>query len=307
MYLSPVPTSYAQCFIERQRLVPPQTDMFRVIDGKAEGYPDIFVDYFAGRLLVSTRDTALPKSLAQEIQQVATTGVPVFLKHLEQQDKEAPVQIAGPELPVRFVGLENGLSYWIDMSAGYSQGIFLDQRNNRKRIRDLVRPGDTILNTFSYTGAFSICAASAGATVTTLDLAQPCLDWAKENMGLNGINPEDHFFCKGDTLHWLDRFARQGRQFQGIILDPPTFSRDKQGKVWRVERDYGTLLEKAARCLAPDGWIFCSTNCRKLSHKNFRSIAMTAVPGTRIESGMMPPDFTGEPYLKSLFIFNQGH
>ncbi|MBR5878222.1 MAG: class I SAM-dependent rRNA methyltransferase, partial [Akkermansia sp.] len=194
-----------------------------------------------------------------------------------------------------------GVNYLMDMGAGYSQGIFLDQRDNRAELRRLCRPGMKVLNTFAYTGAFSVCAALSGAQTTTLDLAQPCLSWCRENMALNDIDPDDHYFCKGDALHWMDRFARQGRRFDIIVLDPPTFSRDEKGHVWRVEKDYDHLVNLAAACLAPHGRILCSTNCRKLTMPAFRRMVSAGIPGAQLVSVPMTFDFDGEDYLKCIW------
>lgn len=270
-----------------------------MIDGAVDAYPELFADQLGDRILVSTRNRSIPASLLDELRQC---GQAVFHKKLDQDVKLAPLQISGPEVPPVFGIEEQGIRFRIDMSAGYSQGIFLDQRDNRQRVRLHCQPGTKILNTFAYTGAFSVYAAMAGAVTTTLDLAQPCLDWARENFLLNGLNPDDHFFCKGDTLHWLVRFARQGKKFDGIILDPPTFSRDKSGKIWRVESHYGHLVKLASECLAPGGWIFCSTNCRKLPLHSFISMVSDSVPECSVESLPMPFDFRGESYLKSLWL-----
>ena len=284
--------------IDRKRaLLPPQTDAYRVADGAP--WPGIFIDALADRLLVSVRDTGVPYTLREQLLQ---TGQPVYLKRLDKDVKDAPEHLCGPAAPLRFEIQENGVRYIMDMAAGYSQGIFLDQRDNRAEVRRRCRPGMRLLNTFSYTGAFSVCAALAGATTTTLDLAQPCLSWCRENMELNGIDPTQHFFCKGDTLHWLDRFARQGRSFDAIVLDPPTFSRDEKGRIWRVEKDYGTLVAKAVGCLAPGGWLLCTTNCRKVSHAQFRQLVASGAPGARLTASAMPFDFDGEDYLKALWV-----
>ncbi len=281
----------------REAKLPPQTNAYRVSDGTT--WPGIFIDALADRLLVSVRDTAVPHPL---LVQLEATGRPVYLKRLDKDVKEAPLHLCGPEAPLRFPIQENGVTYIMDMSAGYSQGIFLDQRDNRARVRSLCKPGMRLLNTFSYTGAFSVCAALAGATTTTLDLAQPCLTWCRENMELNGLDASQHFFCKGDTLHWLDRFARQGRSFDAIVLDPPTFSRDEKGRIWRVEKDYGTLVAKAVGCLAPGGWLLCTTNCRKVSHAQFRQLVASGAPGASLTASAMPFDFDGEDYLKALWV-----
>lgn len=282
---------------EREAQLPPHTDAYRVADGNP--WQNVFIDALADRLLVSLRDTNLPRGLKDML---VETGRPCYLKRLDNDVKEAPQHLCGPEAPLRFSIQENGVRYIMDMAAGYSQGIFLDQRNNRATIRRKCHRGTTLLNTFSYTGAFSVCAALAGATTTTLDLAQPCLTWCRENMELNGIDPQQHYFCKGDTLHWLDRFARQGRTFDIIVLDPPTFSRDAKGKIWRVEKDYGKLVAKAMACLAPHGLMLCTTNCRKVSPADFKKMVASGAPGAALSASPMPFDFDGEPYLKTIWV-----
>lgn len=281
--------------------LPEQTDAFRVIDGEADGFPGIFVDRFADRTLISTRDRNIPPDLLRQI--AAATG-PVYHKSLDQDDKQPPLPVANTTefTPLEFDITEQGARFLIDMGAGYSQGIFLDQRDNRRRIREACQPGMRVLNTFAYTGAFSVYAALGGAITTTLDLAQPCLDWTRKNFQLNSLDPDAHYFCKGDTLHWLDRFAKQGRTFHGIILDPPTFSRDKNGKVFRVESHYGDLVAKARDCLEPGGWILCTTNCRKLSHRDFYKMISVAAPDSELRHFPMPFDFPGEDYLKCLLV-----
>lgn len=280
-------------------MIPPDTDAFRVIDGAGDGLPGVFVDALADRILVSTRDRDIPAGMLAEWRQ---TGQAVYHKRLDRDVKEAPVLLAGPVMPERFEILEQSVRLVIDMASGYSQGLFLDQRDNRRRVRERSAPGERILNTFAYTGAFSVYAALSGAVTTTLDLARPCLVWGKENMSVNGIDPAAHYFCKGDTFHWLDRFAKQQRYFDGIILDPPTFSRNADGKIFRVERDYGELVALALRCLAPGGWILCTTNCRALSRQDFLDLVRSGAPRLEAREEMMPPDFTGEPYLKTVWL-----
>ncbi len=287
-----------QLIAAREAKLPPHTNAYRVHDGTR--WCGVFIDALADRLLVSLRDTELPAELHRMLM---ATERPVYVKQLDKDVKLAPHYLGSGEPPApRFEIEECGVRYLMDMEAGYSQGIFLDQRDNRAALRARCHAGMAVLNTFSYTGAFSVCAALAGATTTTLDLAQPCLTWCRENMALNGIDSEAHHFCKGDTLHWLERFARQGRCFDAIVLDPPTFSRDEKGRIWRVERDYGKLVAKAAACLAPGGFILCSTNCRKLSDKGFRKLVAEGAPHCRLTPSPMTFDFDGEPYLKTIWV-----
>ena len=272
----------------------------RLIDGEGDKLPGIELEEFAGRWLLSTRDRHPPAELLAWLRD---SGKSAYWKRLDQQQKESPVHLSGPVQDQPFTAHENGLAFEISFQSGYSQGIFLDQRDNRLELRDRLGPGRTLLNTFAYTGAFSVSAAAAGATTTTLDLAQPYLDWAKRNFRLNAFDPDQHFFCKGDTFHWLARFAKQGRRFDGIVLDPPTFSRDKDGKVFRVEKDYGRLIGLALACLSPGGFLLASTNCRTLPPRGFERQIRDSSPGPiQIRHAPMPPDFNGEPYLKSLWV-----
>ena len=275
-------------------------DAFRLADGEGDRLPGIEIDSFAGRILISTTSHKLPPALGEWARSSERT---VYWKRLDQHEKDSPTLLAGPVQNEPFTILERGVRYQVSFQAGYSQGIFLDQRDNRSRVRKLCQPDDKILNTFAYTGAFSVSAALGGAVTTTLDLSQPYLDWARENFLLNKLDPASQHFCRGDTFHWLERFAKQGRKFEGIILDPPTFSRDPKGKVFRAEHDYGHLIDLASACLASGGWLLCTTNCRRLTLSSFEHTVRNALFNRgQFETLPMPPDFTGEPYLKSLLV-----
>lgn len=117
---------------------------------------------------------------------------------------------------------------------------------------------------------------------------------------MNGLDEGGHHFCKGDAFQWLRRFAKQGREFDGIVIDPPTFSRDGKGKVFRVERDYGELAELAGKVLAKGGWILCCTNYRKMGREAFGR--MVSLPGKEVKFSEMPGDFREEEYLKSAWV-----
>ncbi|MCP5536851.1 MAG: class I SAM-dependent rRNA methyltransferase [Akkermansiaceae bacterium] len=289
-----------QSAIEKRTSIPSvDTNALRLVDGAGDGLPGLYLDSYADRWVVASRANTLDPEVRAWLE---AQGRTCYWKRLDQHEKEDPAHIAGPLQDEPFIAAESGVHYKIHFQAGYSQGIFLDQRLNRKRVRAFAAPGKTVLNTFAYTGAFSVCAALGGATTTTLDLSQVYLDWAKDNFQANKLNPAEHYFCKGDTFHWLKRFARQGRTFDGIILDPPTFSRDDKGKVFRVEKDYHRLVALAHACLADGGWILCCTNCRKLAPRDFFRMVREGAPGANITSLAMPEEYTGEHYLKSLWV-----
>ena len=284
----------------RADLLTAETNAVRLIDGAGDGLPGIILETFAGRLLLSTTDGRVPPEMKRWL---SGRDASCYVKRLDQHQKESPQQLCGPEVDEPFLIRENGLQFEISFQSGYSQGIFLDQRDNRAETRRRMRPGLRLLNTFAYTGAFSVAAAAAGAETTTLDLSQPYLDWAKRNLSHNGIDPAAHHFCKGDTFHWLRRFAKQGRRFDAIVLDPPTFSRDEKGKVFRVEKDLGELAALAAAVLAPDGWLLCCTNFRGMTPHDFERLATSRLPRPmQARHAPMPDDFTDAPYLKSLWL-----
>ena len=291
---------FQKALAKRTALLDSQTNAVRLIDGSGDGLPGLILETYANRWLVSTIGEHLPSAVREWIRD---QGVSCYWKRLDQHQKESPQHLAGPVVAEPFLILENGIASEISFQSGYSQGIFLDQRDNRAEVRRLMAPGLRLLNTFAYTGAFSVAAALAGAETTTLDLSQPYLDWAKRNFTHNSLDPAAHHFCKGDTFHWLRRFAKQGRTFDGIVLDPPTFSRDEKGKVFRVEENFGELAALAADLLTPDGWLLCSTNCRNLGLNDFQKQLRNAIhrPLSPRHSNM-PPDFTDEPYLKSVWL-----
>ena len=291
---------FQKALAKRTALLDSQTNAVRLIDGSGDGLPGLILETYANRWLVSTTGDHLPSAAREWIRD---EGVSCYWKRLDQHQKESPQHLSGPVVTEPFLVLENGMASEISFHSGYSQGIFLDQRDNRAEVRRLMAPGLRLLNTFAYTGAFSVAAALAGAETTTLDLSQPYLDWAKRNFTHNSLDPAAHHFCKGDTFHWLRRFAKQGRTFDGIVLDPPTFSRDEKGKVFRVEENFGELAALAADLLTPDGWLLCSTNCRNLGLNDFQKQLRNAIhrPLSPRHSNM-PPDFTDEPYLKSVWL-----
>ena len=280
----------------RKPLITPDTNALRLVDGDGDDFPGVIVETFADRWLVSTDGGRFPAGFERD-------DLPVYWKRLDQHHKDAPVHVSGPTVDEPFLIRENSAAFEISFQSGYSQGIFLDQRDNRAEVRRRMGQGTRLLNTFAYTGAFSVAAALGGAETTTLDLSQPYLDWAKRNFSHNALDPAAHHFCKGDTFHWLRRFAKQGRRFDSIVLDPPTFSRDEKGKVFRVESDYGELVSLALSCLEKGGWLLCCTNCRKLSHFEFeRQISEASTKRLQLRRAEMPDDFTGEPYLKSVWV-----
>lgn len=288
---------------ERDSTPPAVTDAWRVVDGGADDLPDVTIDDFAGHWVVSTRDRPWPQGLEAA---AMTWARSVWWRRLEQGDKAPAEQVAG-EPAGEVVMREHGLRFEIDPAAGYSPGLFLDQRDNRRRVRERLQPGQRMLNLYAYTCGFSAAAAAAGAVTSSVDLSGPCLAWGRRNFQLNGFDPADHHFVRGDAFEWLAQFARKRRGFDLAAVDPPTFSRGGRRKVWRVERDLPDLVAATAAVLNPGAWLMVSSNCRRLEPTTFFNLVEDGIAAAgravrQREAPSMPDDFRGSDYLNCLWV-----
>ena len=229
----------------------------------------------------AARDAALA-ALPDWTQEHALPIRRVFGKFIPRQNAErvAPTLLSGdPTLPLASVVMENGLRYALDFAAGYSAGLFIDQRGNREFIR---RAGvRRLLNTFAYTCSFSLVAAAAGAETVSVDLSKKSLDRGRENFALNALDAAPHRFLADDVLEVLPRLARRGERFDAIILDPPTFSRGNNGRRFQVEHDLEPLLAAALEVATANARILISTNCARLDRPALERITRYTLKLTR--------------------------
>ncbi len=247
---------------------------------------DAWLERFGADLLLSYKnDAARDRVLAELPAWAAGRGLEVrrvFGKWLPRQnaDRAAPALISGdPGLPMATVVSENGMRFALDFAAGYSAGLFIDQRANRALVR---RAGvKRLLNTFAYTCSFSVAAAMAGAETVSVDLSKKSIDRGRANFALNELDPNPHRFIADDVLDVLPRLARRGEKFDAIVLDPPTFSRGNKGRKWQVENDFESLLLAALEVAAPRARILLSTNCTRLDRRALESIARFCLKSAR--------------------------
>lgn len=278
-----------------------RTTAYRLVNGDGDDLPGIAVERYGEVLLIQSGTAAHPQLVQALVSMFPKTSIyhKNTTRHVRCLDKEAasPTLLHGAAVPGLFPILENGMTFLVRMDAGYSAGLFLDQRDNRKTIRDMSLAGKTVLNTFAYTCAFSVCSALAGATVTSLDLSKKYLDWGRENFRANHLDDTTHDFIYGDIFDWLPRLIKKGRCWDNIILDPPTFSTSKTGRVFKVEKNYPQLIALARSCLAPGGKILACINAHDISIDAFHQL--TGIPNIL----PLPPDFPvepgSEPHLKA--------
>jgi 23S rRNA (cytosine1962-C5)-methyltransferase len=296
----------------REPLFGEQTNAFRLISGEADGFPDVIVDSYDGNLLIQWQTQAATEHAAELIEQLRSECQPraIYSQQVTKQERTAPRLVHGTDRVERTPIRENGLTFLVNFGEGLATGLFLDQRENRRRLLAMPLHGKTVLNTFAYTCAFSVAAAKAGAVTTSVDLSKNYLEWGRENFRANGLDPAAHEFVFGDAFEWLKRFARRGQRWDVIILDPPTFSTTKKGRVFQAARDYEELASLALPLVAPGGWLLCSTNQRTLEPEPFeKSIRAAAERSQRVMESLefetLPFDFRLAPkehaYLKTFW------
>ena len=307
-------------------MIDPQlTNAYRLIHGAADGWPGWYVDCL-GDYLLSQSERPLTHAQTDLLTATLASKRSVYHKVLQRTSaglaNTSPEHLLGEPAPEHFLVRENGLQFELSFSEGYSVGLFLDQRDNRRRL--LVNhvaahfpvfagspAGREVLNTFAYTCAFSVCAAKAGARTTSVDLSKKYLEWGKRNFAANGIDPAEHDFIYGDVFDWLRRMAKKQRRFDAILLDPPTFSRSKEHGAFQAGRDYGKLVSAAVPLLNSGGILFASTNAGNWAPEDF--IAAIEAPVSSLKREIIqrhyvpqPPDFPisrAEPaYLKTVWM-----
>ena len=310
-------------------LDPRETTAFRLIHGASDGWPGWYVDRLGDWLLSQSEQALGARQVAELGQLCGTWGCRgVYDKRLRRQVRRSTVAETSPQLllgeaaPERFHILENGLQFELSFAEGYSVGLFLDQRDNRRRLLTgniaahfplFAGPaaGSEVLNTFAYTCGFSVCAAGVGARTTSLDLSKKYLEWGKRNFTRNGWDPARHDFIFGDVFDWLKRLGKKGRRFAGILLDPPTFSQSREHGMFRAEQDYGGLVAAALALLEPGGVLFASTNAAGWLPEPFlgairRAVQQAGRTVVREHYTPQPPDFPitrAEPgYLKTVWL-----
>lgn len=246
---------------------------WRMVNGEGDGLPGLTVDRYGDYLMVQFYCAGWQphlKVVTQALQELLTpSGIyeksrPRKTRELEAagDDKRYGRLLAGTAAPERLEVLENGLDFLVSLEYGLNTGLFLDQRANR---RDLMSraAGKRVLNLFSYTGAFSVAAAASGASaVTSVDASPGYSDWAKANFAANRLNPGKSEFIVGDCLTVLAELAGQGRRFDIILMDPPSFSTTARNR-FTTRGGTSDLVTAALPLLVEGGLLITSSNHQK--------------------------------------------
>lgn len=293
----------------RHDLATDDTDAFRLANSGGDELPGVEVDRYGDFAVVALRSEEAAAARDAIVDAVAALGfagvyLKVRRKHASvlvdtRSDDTAPAEpVRGRAAPSPLRIHENGLPLLAALGDGLSTGVFLDQRDGRRWVRD--RAPTTMLNLFAYHGAFTIAAIAGGAEQTvTVDASGAALDGARHNLALVQASEEQHTLVKADAFRWLEGAAKRGRTFDVVVLDPPSFSTTKR-TTFRADRHYRKLAALALRCVAPGGALLACTNHRGIVPPKFlreleRAAGDAGVGPTSMKFLIDPTDFPPEP------------
>lgn len=289
-------------FESRQRFFDdPNTTAFRVFNGEGDGIGGLTIDYFDGYYVINWYSEGIYQfkgEVLQSLQMVADYKGVYEKKRFAEKGSyiEDDDFVAGERAQFPLIVKENGIHFATYLNESAMVGVFLDQRDVRKAIRDKYANGKKVLNTFSYTGAFSVAAALGGAEKTTsVDLANRSRSKTQEQFTINGLDYEAHDIIVEDVFHYFKYAVRKKLLFDLVILDPPSFARSKK-HTFSAGKDYPALLEQAIAITEKNGVIVASSNCSTFDMKKFKGFIEKAYRQTGgkykiLEEHTLPEDF----------------
>ncbi|HTC39581.1 MAG TPA: bifunctional 23S rRNA (guanine(2069)-N(7))-methyltransferase RlmK/23S rRNA (guanine(2445)-N(2))-methyltransferase RlmL [Steroidobacteraceae bacterium] len=311
----------AQMFANRlrknlQRLDPwaarEHIDCFRVYDADMPEYAFAIDLYGRESRHVYVQEYAPPKSVNQEsarerrrealavLPEVLSVPLPQVHTRVRKPQKGAEQYEKRDSAAERHAVQEGGLKFWVNFRDYLDTGLFLDHRIVRAMLRDWAKGAD-FLNLFCYTGSATVYAAAGGARSTTgVDLSNTYLDWAHENLLLNGFRGDNHELYRADCLAWLEEQEPRGARFDLIFLDPPTFSNSKRMEgVLDVQRDHVGMIRRSLKLLRPAGRLVFSTNYTrfKLDERALEDLAIED-----ISAATVPKDFERHARIHKCFV-----
>jgi 23S rRNA (cytosine1962-C5)-methyltransferase len=267
------------------------TTAFRLVNEEGDALPRLAVDVYGAWLVAQFYGTdgpwADPARQRRVLDRLGALGFDgVYLKVRPKQanllvdtrrEEMAPARpVRGSAAPDELPIVEEGVPLLVRLGDGLSTGLFLDQRGNRRRVRDMVA-GKSFANLFSYTCGFTVAAALGGASRTvSVDASLAALERGRANLVFAGVLATgEHTFVADDVFVWLARSARRGDRFDVVALDPPSYSTTRKRR-FVADEDYASLAAGALAILSPGGRMLACTNHRGISPSRFRRILFDA-------------------------------
>ena len=293
---------FKNAFKKRERFYEStDTTAFRVFNGEGDGIGGLTIDYYDGFYLASFYSEgiyAFRKTIFSALKEIVNFRGIYEKKRFDtngqyvEQDDYVEGEVG--EFPI--IIRENGMNFAVNLNDGAMTGIFLDQKNVRLALRERFSEGKTVLNTFSYTGAFSVAAALGGAYETTsVDLAKRSLPLTIEQFSVNGIDYEQQQIKVMNVFDYFSYAARHQLKFDVVVLDPPSFARTKK-MTFSTAKDYPKLIGEAIDITASNGVIIASTNNASFNMKKFKTFIDKAFKEKNkrykiVEQYSLPEDF----------------
>src|SRR5699024_9241728 len=279
------------------------TTAFRLVNGAGDQLGGMTIDKYGDFAVISWYNPSLhylQKEIIAAFQAIFPEIKGIYEKLRFQTELPVSHFISGTLAPAPLYIKENNIFYAVYLDEGLMTGIFLDQREVRHYLAQGLAQNKNVLNMFSYTGAFSVAAAVGGAKSTTsVDLANRSREKTKEQFEINQLDLSQQKIHVMDTFAYFDYAKKKNLSFDLIILDPPSFARNKK-KVFRVAKNYGELIEESVAILNPEGVISACTNAANLPAGKFRTIIEAAFKKQNVayrlfKNYQLPQDFTQDP------------
>ena len=294
------------------------TTSFRLFNGEGDGLGGITIDWYDGFVVVSWYSVGIyqwKKIIIEQLQEAIPSiqGIYEKIRYASKEKLPESQFVKGVQASDPLIVQEEGVRYATYLDEGLMTGIFLDQREVRTLLRDDYSAGKTILNLFSYTGAFSVAAAMGGAIQTTsVDVANRSLEKTREQFEVNGIDASEQKIYVMDVFDYIKYAAKKALTFDTIVLDPPSFARTKK-RTFSVAKDYAGLVEQLVLLTAKKGTLILSTNAANVSEKQFLEMIHKGLRSSGrsyrlAHQKKLPMDFPVAPhtplsdYLKVIFI-----
>jgi 23S rRNA (cytosine1962-C5)-methyltransferase len=258
------------------------TNSFRLINGEGDGFPGLIVDIYNDTAVIKHDHAIMEKTwnaqvIAQKIQMAFSQIKCVYLKRRNDADEKG-VNILGTLAPeVQF--LENGVLFASNIRDAAKTGFFLDQRENRKLIQSFSK-NKTVLNLFSYTGGFSIFAATGGAKeVTSVDIAKVAIQAVQRNFEINGLRTP-HQDIATDAFAYLEQVTTEKKRYDIVITDPPSFAPNEKS-VEQAKAAYVKVFANSIKLVNSEGHFAASSCSSHISSKEFMDICQEAFSRAR--------------------------